>query len=156
MTVLKARTFACGIAIVGALGSAGSLYAQIGVGTWVRKGAASMTPMTMVVEPCCNGGRRLTYHFDINGTEMLLTVASRFDGSEAPVLIAGKPSGETMAIKRMDARHLFTVLKMNGKPFGTSKATLSPDAKLLTVLNDFSSSAGGQAVGKSTEVWVKK
>jgi hypothetical protein len=155
MTVLKARGFACGIAILGALGSARSLYAQIGVGTWVRKAPASTTPLTMVVEPCCNGGRRLTYHFDINGTETLLTIASPFDGSEAPVLIAGKPSGETMAIKRLDDHHLFTVLKMNGKPFGTSTATLSPDAKLLTVINDVSSSAGGQAVGKSTEVWVK-
>jgi hypothetical protein len=156
MTVLKARGFACGIAILGTLGSAGSLYAQIGVGTWVRKDAASMTPMTMVVEPCCNGGRRLSYRFDINGTKTSLTLASPFDGSEVPVLINGKPSGETMAIKRIDARHLFTVVKMNGKPFGTSKATLSPDAKLLTVINDVSSSAGGQAVGKTTEVWVKQ
>jgi hypothetical protein len=156
MTVLKARAFACGIAMLGTLGSAGSLYAQIGVGTWVKKDAASMTPMTMVVEPCCNGGRRLTYHLDINSSKTLLTIASPFDGSEAPVLINGKPSGETMAIKRMDAHHLFTVLKMNGKLFGTSKATLSPDEKLLTVINDVSSSTGGQAVGKSTEVWVKQ
>jgi hypothetical protein len=156
MTVLKARGFACSIAMLGTLGSAGSLHAQIGVGTWVRKGAASMTPMTMVVEPCCNGGRRLSYHFDINGTKTSLTIASRFDGSEAPVLINGKPSGETMGIKRLDDHHYFTVVKMNGKPFGTSKATLSPDAKVLTVLNDNSSPAGGQAAGKSTEVWVKQ
>jgi len=156
MRVLNARGFACGIAILGALGSAGSLYAQIGVGTWVKKGAGSMTPITMVVEPCCNGGRRLSYHFDINGTKTSLTLASPFDGSEAAVLINGKPSGETMAIKRMDTHHLFTVLKMNGKLFGTSKATLSPDEKLLTVINDVSSSTGGPAVGKTTEIWVKR
>jgi hypothetical protein len=155
MTVLKARGFACGIAIIGTLGSAGSLYAQIGVGTWVKKDAASKTPMTMVVEPCCNGGRRLSYHFGINGTKTSLTLSSPFDGSEVPVLINGKPSGETMAIKRLDDHHLFTVLKMNGKPFGTSKATLSPDAKLLTVINDVSSSTAGP-VGKTTEVWVKQ
>jgi hypothetical protein len=30
-------------------------------------------------------------------------------------------SGETMAIKRVDDHHLSTVLKMNGKLFGTSE-----------------------------------
>jgi hypothetical protein len=156
MTVLKARGFACGIAMLGALGSAGSLHAQIGVGTWVRKATGSEPAITMVVEPCCSGGRRLTYHLDINGSKTLLTVASPFDGSDAPMLINGKPSGETMGIKRLDDHHYFTVVKMNGKPFGTSKATLSPDAKVLTVLNDNSSPAGGQAAGTSTEVWVKQ
>lgn len=150
------RTLACSVILLSALVPARSLHAQIGVGTWVRKAPDSKIPMTMVVEPCCHGGRRLTYHIDINGTETLMTVASPFDGSEAPVLIAGKPSGETMAIKRIDDHHVFTVLKMNGKPFGTSKATLSPDAKLLTVVNDNSSSAGGQGAGKSTETWVRQ
>jgi hypothetical protein len=156
MTVLKARGFACGIAILGTLGSAGSLNAQIGVGTWVRKATGSEPAMIMVVEPCCNGGRRLTYHLAINASKALLTIASPFDGSDAPMLVNGKPSGETMGIKRLDDHHYFTVVKMNGKPFGTSKATLSPDAKVLTVLNDNSSPAGGQAAGKTTEVWVKQ
>jgi len=92
----------------------------------------------------------------MNGTKMVLTLESRFDGSPAPVLIDGKPSGETMEITRVDDHHLSTVLKMNGKPFGTSKATLSADGKTLTVVTDFSSSAGGQAVGKTTETWVRK
>jgi hypothetical protein len=115
-----------------------------------------MTHMTMTVETCCNGGRRLTYHFDINATVTTLTVESRFDGSEADVLIAGKPSGETMAITRVDDHHIATVVKLNGKPFGTSNATLSADGKVLTVLNEYSSSAGGQPVGKSTETWVRE
>jgi hypothetical protein len=46
-------------------------------------------------------------------------------------------------------------LKMNGRFFGTAKATLSADGKTLTVINDFTSSAGGQAVGKYTEIWVR-
>jgi hypothetical protein len=112
--------------------------------------------MTMTVEACCNGGRRLIYHVDINGTETILEVASPFDGSEAEVLIGGKPSGETMEITRIDDHHLATIMKLNGKPFGTSKATLSADGKVLTVLNDFASSVGGQTVGKSTETWVLK
>jgi hypothetical protein len=112
--------------------------------------------MTMTVEACCNGGRRLLYHFDINGTETILSVESAFDGSEAEVLIAGKPSGETMAITRVDDHHTSTVVKLNGKEFGTSKATLSADGKVLTVVNVYSSSVGGQTAGTSTETWTHK
>ena len=85
-----------------------------------------------------------------------MTVESRLDGSEAPVLLGGKPSGETMAIKRIDDHHAVTVMTMNGKPFGTSKATLSADGKTLTVENDFSAGVAGQQAGRSTETWVRK
>lgn len=68
----------------------------------------------------------------------------------------GKPSGETMAITRVDAHHTAAVVKMNGAPFGTSKGTLSADGRTLTVLNVFSSATGGQQVGKQTEIWVRK
>ncbi len=156
MTFVKARSFAWGVAMLGALGSARSLHAQIDVGTWVRQATDSMLSMTMTVEACCNGGRRLIYHIVIQGTETLLTLESRFDGSEVPVLMGGKPSGQTMAISRVDARHLSTIVKMNGRPFGTSKATLSADGRTLTVHNEFSSSVGGQAGGKSTEIWVRQ
>jgi hypothetical protein len=47
-------------------------------------------------------------------------------------------------------------VKLNGKEFATSKATLSADGKVLTVVNDVSSSVGGQTVGKSTETWTRK
>ncbi len=126
MTIVTVRSLACGVALLGALGSARSLQAQIGIGTWVRKSTASMPGMTMTVEACCNGGRRLIYHGDINGTKTILPLESRFDGSEAPVLMGGKPSGETMRITRVDDHHLSNVLKMNGSVFGTSKAALSP------------------------------
>jgi hypothetical protein len=143
--------------IAGGLLGANPLAAQIGVGTWVRKPTAS-TPgtMTMKVEACCGQGRRLTYQFDVGNSQFKMVVESKFDGSEAPVMINGKPSGETMAIKRVDDRHTATILKMNGKPFGTSKATLSADGKTITVDNDVSAATGGLQVGKSTEVWVKK
>jgi hypothetical protein len=155
VTTVDAKRLAYGAAVF-ALGSTQSLHAQIDVGTWVRQSTASMPGMTMTVQACCNGGRRLIYHVDIQGTEMLLTVESRFDGSEAPVLIGGKPSGETMAITRVDDHHTSAILRMNGRLFGTSKATLSADGRTLTVINDFTNSAGGQPVGKSTEVWVRK
>ena len=154
--ITSARRLACSLALLSALAPARSLHAQIGVGTWVRKATASMPAMTMTVEACCNGGRRLIYHVDINGTETILTVESRFDGSEAPVVMAGKPSGETMGITRVDDHHMSAVVKMNGKAFETSKATLSADGKLLTVINDYTSSVGGQPVGKNTETWVRQ
>jgi hypothetical protein len=115
-----------------------------------------MAGMTMSIAACCNGGRRLTYHVDINGTEMLLIVETKLDGSEAAVMMNGQPSGETMAITRLDSHHSSAVLKMNGQLFGTSKATLSANGRTLTVIDDFSSSVGGQQAGRFTEVWVKQ
>ena len=156
MTIATVRGLVCSVVLLGVLSPARPLHAQIGVGTWVRKATGSTLPMAMTVEACCKGGRRLIYHFDINGTETILSVESAFDGSEAEVLIGGKPSGETMAITRVDDHHLSTIVKLNGKAFGTSKATLSPDGKVLTVVNEFSSSAGGQQVGKTTETWVRQ
>jgi len=155
MTTVRAKSVACGVAILGALGLASSLQAQTGIGTWVRQSEAS-TPgvITMTIEACCNGGRRVTYH--LVGTEMVMTITSPFDGSEAPVLVDGKPSGETMAIKWVDNHHTITVVKMNGKAFGTSKAAFSADGKMITVENDYTSTAGGQPVGKQTEIWVRK
>ena len=155
VTTFKATRLAFGVVIL-ALASTRSLHAQLEIGTWVREPTATMPSITLSIAACCNGGRRLTYHVDINGTETLLIVETKLEGSEAPVMMNGKPSGETMAITRVDAHHASTVLKMNGKPFGTSQATLSADGRTLTVLDDFSSSVGDQQVGKYTEVWVKQ
>ncbi len=145
------------VALVLSLGGAPTLSAQIGVGTWVKDASGPSPRMAMTVEACCGKkGRRLTYRFAMSGTPMVLTVASPFDGSDAPVLMGGKPTGETMAITWVDDHHVVGVVKMNGKPFGSSRSTLSPDGKTITVLSDFSSSVGGQQVGESTEVWVKQ
>lgn len=155
MATVNAKRLACGIAVL-TLVSVRSLYAQMEVGTWERQATASMPAMTMEVEACCDGGRRLIYHILIGGVETLLTVDSRFNGSDAPVLMNGKASGETMAITRGDAHHASAIVRMNGSVFGTSQSALSADRRTLTVLNDFSTSAGGQQVGKYTEVWVRK
>ena len=121
-----------GAAALCALLSFTSLSAQLGVGTWVKQGDS--------------------------GPALAMTVESALDGKESPVLLmGGKPSGETMAITRIDAHHLSTVLKMNGQPYGTSKATLSADGKTLTVENEVTKPAvPGQPAGKTTEVWVRK
>jgi hypothetical protein len=156
MTTIKAKSLSLSIAIL-ALAPARSLHAQVGIGTWVKQDSTARPGgLTMKVEACCHGGRRLTYSILIDTTSSLLTVESPFDGTEVPVLLNGKPTGETMAIKRVDDHHVSTVLKMNGKFFGTSTATLSADGRTLTVLNDVTAVAGGQTVGKRTEIWVRK
>jgi hypothetical protein len=144
------------VAVLAALGSARPLQAQIGVGTWVKKATESQPGMTLKVENCCGGGRRLIYSIDMGSTAMSLTLDSPFDGTDAPVLINGQPSGQTMAIKRVDDHHLISIIKLNGKQFATARGTLSADGKTLTVVNDVTSAVPGQAVGKTTEVWVKQ
>lgn len=154
MTILV-RALACGIAVL-ALTSIRPAQAQLEIGTWVRQPIPGMPAMTMTIEACCNGGRRLTYHVVIEKTDMLMLLETRLDGAEVPVLFAGKPSGETMAIKRTDEHHASTVIKMNGALVGTNTATLSADGQTLTVVNDFSTSVGGQQAGKFTEIWLRK
>jgi hypothetical protein len=139
-----------------AIASASFLHAQITVGTWVKQPGPNRDDITMTVEPCCNGGRRLTYHIKIGNDTIVMLVESPFNGTEVPVLVGGKPSGETMAIKTIDSRHWECVLKMNGKPFGTSKGELSADGKTLTVENNITFAAANQQVGIQKEVWIKK
>jgi hypothetical protein len=73
-----------------------------------------------------------------------------------PVMVGGKPSGETMAIKKLDDRHTFTVIKMNGQPFGTSKCEIAADGRTLNVENETPSVATGNPAVKSTEIWNRK
>jgi hypothetical protein len=154
MTILV-RTLACGIAVF-AGASIRPAHAQLEIGTWVRQPIPGMPAMTMTIEACCNGGRRLTYHIVLEKTDMQMVLETRLDGAEVPVLVGGKPSAETMAIKRTDEYHASTVIKMNGALLGTNTATLSADGQTLTVVNDFSTAAGGQQVGKFTEIWLRK
>lgn len=152
-----AKKFACAAAVC-ALASSVSLHAQLGVGTWIKqsKPGELTAGLTMTVEACCGSGYRIVYRL-AGRSEPLMSLESALDGKDVPVLLAdGKASGETMAITRVDDHHLSTVLKMDGKPFGTSKAALSLDSKTLTVENIITVAAQGQTVGKQTEVWVHK
>lgn len=124
------------------------------IGTYVKKAEPGKPAMTMKIEEWAPGKAKLTYH--IKDPPLVLTVQSSLDGKDAPVLMNGKPSGETMAIKLVDKLHSSTEVKMDGKPFGTSKGTFSPDFKTLTVENDFSTAFGSNPAGKSTEIWVRK
>ena len=144
-------------AVVVLLTISAALEAQMVVGTWVRTPTKTAPgQMTMTVEPCCGSGYKLTYRFATGQQTMVMTVSSPFDGTEVPVLVDGKPSGETMAIKRVDDHHASTVLKMNGEPFGTSQSTLSADGKTISVINEVTNAASGNPVGKVTETWTRQ
>jgi hypothetical protein len=147
------KASACVIAVLFAL-TGSSLRAQFSVGTWVQ--TAPMKGLTMNVDECCNGGRRLTFQMTVGQKTQTVTIESRFDGSDAPELVDGKPNGETMALKRVDERRTTTVLKKNGKVFRTSTATESADRKTMTVENEFLDTADGRVTGKMTETYVRK
>jgi hypothetical protein len=143
------------LAFLMVVGWTSQAHAQFAVGTtWVRTDAAGKG-IVLNLEACCKGGLRLVYQIPPMGGQpaSTMTVDSPMDGTEAPVLIAGKPSGETMAIKRADDHHLTAVVKMNGQPFATYKATISPDNKSMTV--DGVSGTESQTQ-KLTETWVRK
>src|SRR4029453_275681 len=136
-------------------GGASQAHAHLAVGTtWVRTDTAGKG-IVLNVEACCKGGLRLAYQIPAMGGQpaSTMSVDSPMDGTEAPVVISGKPSGETMAIKRVDDHHLTAVLKMGGQPFATYKGTIAPDNKSMTV--DGVSGTGSQTQ-KLTETWVRK
>jgi hypothetical protein len=143
--------FACLLA----LGWAGQVHAQLGVGTtWLRTDAQGKG-ITLSLEACCNGGLRFIWHIPSMGGQpaSTMTVDSPMNGTEVPALVGGKPSSETVAIKRMDDHHYSATVKMNGQPFGTSNGTVSADNKTMTVDSVYGI---GSQTQKTTETWVRK
>ena len=154
-SVAATKRFICSVAFLSAVGWANQAYAQLGVGTtWVRTDAKGKG-ITMTVEACCNGGLRFIWQIPTmaNQPATTMTVNSPMDGTDVPALVGSKPSGETMAIKRVDTHRYSAVVKMNGKPFGTSNGTVSADGKTMTVESIFQ--GGGNAL-KTIETWVRK
>ena len=127
------------------------------VGTWVKKANPGQPTMTLTIEAWAKGKAKLVWTFKGQGMDgMIMSIVSALDGKDAPVLLNGKDSGETMAISLVDKLHSLAVVKMKGKPFGTSKGAYSPDFNTLTVENDFATAVGGNPAGKTTEVWTRK
>ena len=132
--------------------------AQLGMGTWIKRSSPSSAPaMMLVIEPS-GSGVKLTYRMlGSNGAPIgqgAMTIVSGLDGKDAPMVVDGKDTGQTMAISRIDATHTATVMKFQGKAVGTSKSELSPDGRTLTVENDMSPSNPGAQ--KTTEIWDRK
>jgi hypothetical protein len=136
---------------------ASSASSQLAVGTWNKRGDHPM--MLMIIEPAGNA-TQITYKVLAPDGKALpqavMTLVTQLDGNEVPVLVNGKPSGETMAIRRIDERHTSTIVKMNGTPFGTSKSELSADGKTLRVENTTSGDPQGQSAGTKIEYWDRQ
>jgi len=122
--------------------------------TWIRTDIGGKG-ITMSVAACCNGGYRLTYQIPAAGGQpaMAMTIDSPLDGTDAPTLVGGKPSGQSMAVKRVDDHHYTAVVKMNGKPMSTSTGVVSADNKTMTVETV---AQGGGSGTKVVETWVRK
>ena len=136
------------------LSAASGAWAQIPVGTWVKR---STPPMMMTIEPA-GPGVKITYRMlDPSGKpigQSVMTVTTALDGKDVPTLVDGKETGQTMATRRLDATHTASVLKLQGKEIGTSRSELSSDGKTLKVENDMS--AFNPSVGKQVEYWDKR
>ena len=130
----------------------------LGIGTWVqRRASAQDGALTLTVEEAGNG-LKLTYHIvGPNAPEpIVMTLVTQLDGKDAPVVVNGTPSGQTMGIRRIDDRHTSTVVKLQGAEMGTYKSELSTDGKVLKVENMMAAPGGiGQAT-TSVEYWDKK
>ena len=133
--------------------------AQVPAGTWIKRGES---PLAMVVEP---SGTGLKISYKAVGPDRklrepaMMTMVTQLDGKDAPVLMAdGKPSGQTMAVSKVDATHTATVVSMNGKLYGTSKSELSADGKTLKVESEVpeNSMGPGQPAAKLVEYWDKQ
>jgi hypothetical protein len=121
-------------------------------GTWIRRDPMPGGAIALTVE-AAGGGRKLTYKFA--DASMVMTIVTQLDGKDAPVLLNGQPSGQTMAIKLIDDRHTFALVKFQGKEGSTAKSELSADGKVLKVEN-MAPSAGGSGQVVLVEYWDKR
>ena len=136
---------------------ASSAWPQIADGTWNKRGDHPTLGMSIQTDAA---GTKITYRLlTPDGKPLpqaIMTLVTRLDGNEVPVLVDGKPSGETMAIRRIDERHAATVIRLNGAPFATSKSELSADGRTIRVENTTSGNQPGQPAGTKTEYWDKQ
>ena len=124
------------------------------IGKWV---ARDYPDMTLNIEPFGKDGIKLTYRLKLDAkTQIVMTVESPLNGADVPLIVDGKPSGQTMGIKKVDSHHSVTVLKFNGKQFGTSRAELSADGKTLTEENDVAEVMPNFPKGKTINIWDRR
>ena len=123
-------------------------------GTWVVREPPQGGRITMTVEEVGTGWK-LTYKVvspDAPGS-LVSTLLTPLDGKDVPVLVEGKPSGQTMGIKKIDSRHTVGVVKFQGKEMGISKGELSPNGKVLKVETDY---ADSNPIRKEIQYWDRQ
>ena len=103
----------------------------IQTGTWVRRANKDGISSTMLVE-AAGAGQRITLKARFGGgATSTMIVTTYWDGKDATVYFDGKASDETMAMRVVDARHITTIMKMNGTPMATQKSEVSADGRVI-------------------------
>ena len=126
-------------------------------GTWVlrenKDGTNStMINSTMIIEAAGSGvkiTRKTTFR---GGGTNTMVCTTQGDGKDEIVFMDGKPSGMTMAIRRVDDRHSTAVGKLGPTVYMNQKSEVSADGKVMTTESTPVSPPGP----KTVEYWDKK
>ena len=110
------------------------------VGTWKQNlsiskyspGPAPIAPATLRFESVPGGGEKLSRAgTDGQGNPSSWGYTATYDGK--PVLLAGSPYGNRVALKRMDARTTEITYTRDGTVTRTARRVISADGKTLTI-----------------------
>jgi hypothetical protein len=128
-------------------------------GNWVFRDNAVRMTMTIVE---AGGGWKVTWKVPVPSpkggavTYSTMTMETKLDGKDAPNFLDGKPSGQSMEIRKVDDRHTYAVMKYQGKPTGISKSEISPDGKVIKSENSYDVASPNGAAGKQVVYWDKQ
>jgi hypothetical protein len=126
-------------------------------GTWILREAEPGGQLTMKLEEVSTGWKVTSKVVGSGAAGASATyIMTPLDGKDVPVLIDGKPSGQTMGITKIDSHHTVNVIKFKGKEIGVSKAELSTNGKVIKVETDYSDSNPGAPAGKQIQYWDRQ
>jgi hypothetical protein len=126
-------------------------------GTWILREAEPGGQLTMKLEEVSTGWKVTSKVVGSGAAGASDTyIMTPLDGKDVPVLIDGKPSGQTMGITKIDSHHTVNVIKFKGKEIGVSKAELSTNGKVIKVETDYSDSNPGAPAGKQIQYWDRR
>ena len=128
-------------------------------GVWVMRESPAGFRMTMTLEEV-GAGWKIATRFPIpkaqgTATESVMTVETALDGKDAPTFVDGKPTGQSMQIRKIDDRHTITIIKLDGKQ-SISKSELSTDGRTITAENDSLVSGSNGSANKQIQHWDKQ
>jgi len=138
--------------VVLALAASGVVLAETDahMGTWklnIAKSKFAPGPApkseTRTYEPTADGYKFSGERVDADGSTHPEAFTVKYDGKDYP--ITGDPSGaDTLNVKLIDANHIESTGKKEGKVIGTVKIVVSKDGKVMTM-----TSKGKNAKGQS-------
>jgi hypothetical protein len=115
----------------------------------------------LTIEARKNDGRLLTFILRSSDTvAVVLKIETARDGQDAPVFVNGQPEDHTCAIRKIDPENFTAVLKIEGVPYATVKASIAPGGDTLSLEYDFTVAVqhpltGERLWGRHVEVWER-